>query len=755
MPSCLDFIRKTQRRIESNVDLDIDLLNSGIDLFESLSVSDCDLGETSNVLQQLFQTSVFEHYDANVLSSLALLGVYIFFTLQSDEIGETVLVGLTKLSAEVLTTVKQNIGPKVLEKALTVLSKREIPALDQSSLSYSDEMYSAILTDRLILQLTSFFAAKCEPNKVWLISNRKVLPLKAIGRYLKHRDFACRFLAGLFIFRFSTSDKSEEAAKQNELRVHLFVDSAEFDKQPTMQMFKPDKVFETASMKSKYSFKGHIRVGGDSASPAMMTLEPRDFIVYRKKASLVQAAWTSIKKVSVYTGRKFTLSFDTSIDDIEQFTFTSTSATQFRLLQSTLGKLIPHDSPTVLTTAPIRLDAAKATEASKASNEQETESVSADSETGASDEYIPSEGGSDAASPVGQSTLPTVTETENVPAQQPLQTPAVSKSVAKKRPPKRKFLQDDQVLGSPMTPVSMTETRLKHIQKASSKTNRKPKEVKRSNNNDAQTNACQTKTQNQSSVSALENKENMNQTPKSRPAEELLFTPMEQKSIATPLADHTNNRIAELSNHIVKKEPNHASLPTPTAHESGKSIWTKLLEEKPWKRTHPSVNMPLHSREIDLAQFDIKPTATFSLPSPIGSSDRDVDGQPRAQEFDTSKTLYSSTSNDDSNTIDLQSVSRSSPMPQRKHACPQKPTQVAGEFQTTGPSFYLAQISKHLCDELVKKETSIRQNVEHYHERCRRSVSDFQHRQQSRFAHIDRELDNLSAQLMQQLANLR
>lgn len=315
-------------------------------ILESLNPKDVDTKENYIKLSNTFSTlGSGVGFQDNLLIEIFKILTVLFFKTRSTDLGDLLIESFTSLEIEKLMRVKKAIGSIVLTKGIQELQEIELPKVDFNCMTYDESIFQGISLERLILQLMSIFIAKCEDNKLWLVNNRKDLDLRVIGQRLLHRDFACRFLSGLFISRFSVSGDTDESKHQNGIRLQLFIDFSKFETRLTMQILKADRIFSTCVANTVHAYEGLFSSGSNIDSTiATLVLEPRDLIVYRKGFALLQIPWTSVTTIDKIEKVK-SLKIITEVSSLDEFVFQCKDGDKFDELFSTseeiMNKLLP------------------------------------------------------------------------------------------------------------------------------------------------------------------------------------------------------------------------------------------------------------------------------------------------------------------------------------------------------------------------------------------------------------------------------
>ncbi|EPX70807.1 meiotic recombination protein Rec10 [Schizosaccharomyces octosporus yFS286] len=276
-----------------------------------------------------------QYSEPKIISCLKIL-LYLCFVGKHPDLGDIFIETFTGLDPSLKNSLKKTIGPLTLSLGCQYLNETEYFSVTTNLELYDETEYQMIVFERVVLQIMSLFIAKCEDNKLYLINNRKELNLYAIGERLTHRDFACRFLCGLFISRFSVSGIDEESNRQNAIRLSLFYANDSSKPTLTMQMLKADRIFQTSAANSTKVFSGTFSVNLETPTNATMIIEPRDVIIYRKGCTLLQLSWGSIKDIMMTSDESYKFCFTTDIPHLKDCIFECQDNLSFTDLNSTL-----------------------------------------------------------------------------------------------------------------------------------------------------------------------------------------------------------------------------------------------------------------------------------------------------------------------------------------------------------------------------------------------------------------------------------
>ncbi|WBW74095.1 meiotic recombination protein Rec10 [Schizosaccharomyces osmophilus] len=738
-----------------------------------------------------------QYTEPKIISCLKIL-LHLCFVGKHPDLGDIFIETFTGLDPSLNNSLKKSIGPLALSLGCQYLNETEFLNVTTTLELYDEQEYQMIVFERVVLQIMSLFIAKCENNKLYLINNRKELNLYAIGRRLTHRDFACRFLCGLFISRFSVSGVDEESNRQNVIRLNLFCPSDSSKPMLTMQMLKADRIFQTCVANSTKVYAGTFSIGLETPVNATMIVEPRDVIIYRKGSTLLQLSWGSIKDITMTSDQTYRFCFTTDIPHLKDCMFECLDDSSFGDLDSTLqfvgDSLTPKlfVSPKVAVNQSNNDDKDTQTEESQHSvrgpmeydsayenfeNEVLDKSVCAESVNEASPEEDNENLELKVNEPKNAYADENITNSENTANEEAIIAHETTGEIAEDR--------NQATLGNG-TMITPLKKRAR-AGKASTKSSRLPR-VKKPRKNEKnkgednplaglkeQETPCpknnkQTKEllrpegDNDSEQSLLDDRERDNQSNDEKENNELRDSVKPEMNTVEPMSN-TKPSIETMEK--VKQEPSSHILNAldHSQQPDHKSIWKQMLKDKSWKNelfTPPSQN---RKRQVDLATFTKQGYSTLgnnpSLLNTCSSPPTEASSLGGPSVNHTEDGLTSSTLNSDTNDhvkdLNLRSVKQEEKVSKLSYGLDKVQLKSVGQVDLPnahGVERCVSLIGKQIYSTITKREEKLKEQLNVFHSNSTNLVEEFQGRQKARYASIEKMLTSVDTSLMHRVKKL-
>ncbi|EPY51971.1 meiotic recombination protein Rec10 [Schizosaccharomyces cryophilus OY26] len=732
-----------------------------------------------------------QYTEPKIISCLKVL-LHLCFLGKHPDLGDLFIETFTGLNPSLKDSVKKSIGSLALSLGCQFLNETDFLNVTTTFELYDESEYQMIVFERVVLQVMSLFIAKCEDNKLYLINNRKELNLQAIGERLTHRDFACRFLCGLFISRFSVSGSDEESNRQNAIRLSLFCPSDSSKLTLTMQMLKADQIFQTCVANSTKVYNGTFSVCSETPVHATMIIEPRDVIIYRKGFTLLQLSWGSMKDITMTSDGPYRFCFTTDIPHLKDCIFECLDDSSFADLSSTLQFVGDSLTPKLFVSPKVAIN--QSSNSAKNSMEEvsqhsardamefdsayekfeneildkslcveptnETTTGNNDKSTIKIDEPENALNHEDAANEetkeISETAEVTTEGTKQVdPENDTLVTPLRKRTRAGKastkssRPPRVKKPRKTEKVKE----ADSNLEGLKEQETPCPKNNKQIKEPLRSEEDNSE-------------HSLLDDGEKQNSKDDEQLSTGMQDSVKPEKNTAEPV---NNPKSSMQTMGKVKQEPSNQNMNIlDHSHQSvlndHKSIWKQMLKDKSWKKellTPPPQN---RKRQIDLATFTKQGHSTLgNTPSLLNAcSSPPIEASslgPFVKHTDdglTSSTLISDT-NDYMNDVNLQSVKQEEKTLKPPFEFDKVQSKSFGQVDLPnahGIERCVSLIGKNIYSILIKREEKLKDQLNVFHLNSTNLVEGFQERQKARYTSIQKMLTSVDTSLLHRVKKL-